>query len=101
MSRILPKQRRPDPEVVWVGALSHQDAPGTKDPPTLVENLGQQSAGEMLEEVEGRYRTDRPTITGLQSIENIGMVYFDIEGKDFECHKFYDTIDTVERVSHG
>ena len=39
----------------------------------------------------------------VQALEfaNIGTIYFDIEGKDFECHKFYDNVDVVERVNHG
>ncbi len=42
-------------------------------------------------------------LQNVQALEfaNIGMIYFDIEGDKFEMHKLYDTIDVVERVSHG
>jgi hypothetical protein len=42
-------------------------------------------------------------LQNVQALEfaNIGMIYFDIEGKDFKMHKMYDTVDVVERVNHG
>ena len=42
-------------------------------------------------------------LQNVQALEfaNIGTIYFDIEGKDFEMHKFYDSVDVVERVNHG
>lgn len=42
-------------------------------------------------------------LLNVQALEfaDVGMIYFDIEGRDFEMHKLYDKVDVVERVNHG